>query len=100
MSLEYRLIDLLDSICSAVGITCKDVLQTEITGRKPHDKKQLDFTNRIMLAKSLFIYWAKFRYNIDNSKLMPFLKLKSQSSLFLYYDNGRNYSTELKLDYR
>ena len=28
---------------------------------------------------------------------MPFLRLKSQSSLFLYYDNGRNYSTELKI---
>ena len=53
MSLEYRLVDLLDSICSALGITCKDVLQTKITGRKPHDKKQLDFRNRIMLAKSL-----------------------------------------------
>ena len=100
MRLEYKLVDLLDSICSALGITCKDVLQTKITGRKPHNEKQLDFRNRVMLAKSLFIYWAKFRYNIDNSKLMPFLKLKSQSSLFLYYDNGRNYSTELKLDYR
>ena len=100
MRLEYKLVDLLDSICSALGITCKDVLQTKITGRKPHNEKQLDCRNRIMLAKSLFIYWAKFRYNIDNSKLMPFLKLKSQSSLFLYYDNGRNYSTELKLDYR
>lgn len=100
MNIEYKLVDLLDSICSALGITCKDVLQTKITGRKPHNEKQLDYRNRIMLAKSLFIYWAKFRYNIDNSKLMPFLRLKSQSSLFLYYDYGRNYSTELKLDYR
>ena len=55
MNIEYRLVDLLDSICSALGITCKDVLQTKITGRKPHDKKQLDYRNRIMLAK-VYLY--------------------------------------------
>lgn len=100
MNIEYKLVDLLDSICNVLGTNCKEVLETKITGRKPKNKEQLNRRNKITLAKSLFVYWAKFRYNIDNSKLMPFLRLKSQSSLFLYYDNGRNYSAELKLDYR
>ena len=100
MNIEYRLVDLLDSICNALGTNCKEVLETKITGRKPKNKEQLNRRNKITLAKSLFVYWAKYKYNIDNSKLIPYLNLTRQSSLFLYYEQGREYSTELKLDYR
>ena len=100
MSIEYKLVDLLDSICNALVTNCKEVLAPKITGRKPKNKEQLNRRNKITLAKSLFVYWAKYKYNIDNSKLMPYLNLARQSSLFLYYEQGREYSTELKLDYR
>jgi len=96
MNSEYKLVDLLDSICNILGITCKDVLQISTKGRNPANTDKLKLKKKIILAKSLFVYWSKFKYKIDNNKIMPFLKLKKESSLNLYYENGRDYSIELK----
>jgi len=100
MSIEYKLVDLLDSICNALGTNCKEVLETKITGRKPKNKEQLNRRDKITLAKSLFVYWAKYKYGIHNDFLMNLLEIKKQSSLYLWYERGMEYSSSLKLDYR
>lgn len=94
MNITYRLIDLADSIAQVYDITCKDVLTTKVSCGK--DIK----TYKIRRARSLFVYWAKFKYGIHNDSLMNLLEIKKQSSLYLWYERGMEYSSSLKLDYR
>ena len=100
MNIEYKLVDLLDSICKVYRITCKDVLQTKIAGRKPFDKNKLAIRDKIVLVKGIFIYWAKLKYGIDNDKLTSFLGLKGTTAIYLHYDFGREYANNLKLEYK
>jgi hypothetical protein len=93
-STYYRLIDLADSIAQIYGITCKDVISTKVSCGKDVT------THKIRRARSIFVYWAKFKYRIDNNYLMELLGINKQSSLYLWYERGMEYSTELKLDYR
>ena len=93
--MDYRMMELLMSICEMYGVTVGQVFYFLRNPNKFNNNKTFS-TRGIKQVVGIFVYWSIYKYRFNIERVSQFLEFRNRQRADSYYQIGLEASVETK----